>query len=77
MRMTASVIHGYTKPRAGVGRGGGGAQQQQQQGPPSVGVMFLLQLLQAQQAYDAEQVQPQGGAFIEEGDQGNGDGTSN
>lgn len=74
MRMTASVIHGYTKPRIGVGRGGGGAQPQQ--GQPSVGVMFLMQLIQQQQAYDAEQAE--GGAFIEDvSDQGNGGGASN
>lgn len=74
MRMTASVIHGFTRPRNGVGRGG---QPPPQAGPPGAGAMFLLQLLQIQQALDAEQYQALGGAFIEDVEQGNGDGASN
>lgn len=75
MCMTAWVIHGYTKARPGVGQGGGG--QAAQQAQPSVGVMFLLQLMQAQQEYEASQAQVQDGAFIEEASQGNEDGASN
>lgn len=73
MRMTASVIHGYTKPRAGVGRGGTAPQHNQ----PSAGAIFLMQLLQVQQTLDAEQRHGQEGAYIEECSQGNGDGTGN
>lgn len=74
MHMTASVIHGYTRPRPGVGRGGGALLQQAQ---PSAGAMFLMQLLQVQQTLDAEQHQVTGGAYIEDCEQGNGDGASN
>ncbi|KZP11187.1 hypothetical protein FIBSPDRAFT_962508 [Athelia psychrophila] len=74
MRMTASVIHGYTRPRAGVGRGGGA--QPPPQGQPSPQMMFLLHILQAQQQHEAGQATEHDGAYIEEV-QGNADGASN
>lgn len=79
MCMTVSVIHGYTKPRPGVGQGGGGGSggQAVQQVQSNMGVMFLLQLLQAQQKYDAAQDQTHDSVFIEEVSQGKADGAGN
>lgn len=75
MCMTASVIHGYTRPRAGVGRSGGVPQQQQQE-QPSPSMMFLLHIMQVQQQHEAGQMPELAVAFIEEV-QGNADGANN